>query len=216
MATNHYLNLYKNRTEQNLIESLTIESIKFYGMDLQYLPRDTLERDGIFGEDIRTNFNSNYLIEMYLESVDGWGGDGNLLANFGMQIKDTAELIVSKKRFQDTVYGQQRPTEGDLIYIPMSNSLLEINFVEHENPFYQLGKLYTYKLTVENYTYDHSDFDTGQDTIDKINTDYSFSNIMNERDNSDIEQEANIVVIEETNPKDDFENIVEPDPYNEF
>ena len=213
MAINHYLNLHKNQTEQNLIENLTIEAIKFYGMDLQYLPRNTLERDGIFGEDIKTSFNTNYLIEMYLETVDGWEGDGNMLANFGMQIKDTATLILSKKRFQDVVYGQQRPTEGDLIYLPMSNSLLEINFVEHENPFYQLGKLYTYKLTVENYTYDHADFDTGQESIDKINTDYSFTNIMDEHDNNDIEQEANTVVIEEPNPKDDFDNQADLDPF---
>ena len=41
MAINHYLNLHKNQTEQNLIENLTIEAIKFYGMDLQYLPRNT-------------------------------------------------------------------------------------------------------------------------------------------------------------------------------
>lgn len=216
MAINHYLNLHKNQTEQNLIENLTIESIQFYGMDLQYLPRETLERDGIFGEDIRTKFTTNYLIEMYFDTVDGWEGDGNILANFGMQIKDTATLIVSKKRFQDVVYGQQRPTEGDLIYIPMSNSLLEINFVEHENPFYQLGKLYTYKLTVENYTYDHSAFDTGQESIDKINTDYSFSEVMNTSDNTDIEQEANTVVIEAENPKDDFENIDDTDPFGSF
>ena len=213
---NHYLNLHKNQSEQNLIENLTIESIQFYGMDIQYLPRNTIERCGLFGEDIKTKFDTNYLIEMYMSSVDGWEGDGNILANFGMQIKDTCTMMVSKKRFQDVVYGQQRPTEGDLIYIPMSNSLLEINFVEHENIFYQQGKLFTYLLTLENYTYDHSSFDTGQESIDKINTDYSFSDVMNTSDNNDIEQEANTVVIEEENPKDDFENIVDTDPFGSF
>lgn len=216
MSVNHYLNLYKNKSEQNLIENLTIEAIKFYGMDIQYLPRSTLERDGIFGEDIRTKFDTNLSIEMYLESVDGWGGDGNLLANFGMSIKDTATLIVSKKRFQEAIYGQSRPVEGDLIYIPMSNSLLEINFCEHENPFYQLGKLYTYKLTVENYTYDHSAFDTGQESIDKINTDYSYADTMGEADNADIQQESDQVVIESENPKDDFRNIKDDDPFGGF
>ena len=216
MATNHYLNLYKNKPEQHLIENLTIEAIQFYGMDVQYLPRESLERDMIFGEDIRTQFTTNYLIEMYLETVDGWGGDGNMLANFGMAIKDTATLVLSKKRFQETIPEKVRPLEGDLIYIPMSNSLLEINFVEHENPFYQLGKVFTYKLTVENFTYSHENFDTGQSSIDRINDDYSYSATMNEGDNEDIQNEADKIVIENKNPKDDFENIKDAFPFGEF
>jgi len=216
MAVNHYLNLYKNKPEQQLIENLTIEAIKFYGMDLQYIPRETLERDPIFGEDVRTQFTSNYLIEMYLETVDGWGGDGNMLANFGMQIKDTATLVLSKRRFQETIPEKVRPLEGDLIFIPMSNSLLEINFVEHENPFYQLGKVFTYKLTVENFTYSHENFDTGQASIDRINSDFSYSETMDEADNKEIQEESDLIVIETENPKDDFENNKDAFPFGEF
>ena len=216
MAVNHYLNLYKNKSEQNLIENLTIEAIKFYGMDLQYIPRETLERDLIFGEDVRTQFTSNYLIEMYLETVDGWGGDGNILANFGMQIKDTATLVLSKKRFQETIPEKVRPLEGDLIFIPMSNSLLEINFVEHENPFYQLGKVFTYKLTVENFTYSHENFDTGQASIDRINSDFSYSETMDQGDNEEIQKESDLFVIENDNPKDDFENNKDNFPFGDF
>jgi len=214
MAVNHYLNLYKNKPEQQLIENLTIEAIKFYGMDLQYIPRETLERDPIFGEDVRTQFTSNYLIEMYLETVDGWGGDGNMLANFGMTIKDTATLVLSKRRFQETIPEKVRPLEGDLIFIPMSNSLLEINFVEHENPFYQLGKVFTYKLTVENFTYSHENFDTGQASIDRINSDFSYSKTMDEADNEEIQEESDLIVIETENPKDDFENNKDNFPFD--
>jgi len=214
MAVNHYLNLYKNKPEQQLIENLTIEAIKFYGMDLQYIPRETLERDPIFGEDVRTQFTSNYLIEMYLETVDGWGGDGNMLANFGMTIKDTATLVLSKRRFQETIPEKVRPLEGDLIFIPMSNSLLEINFVEHENPFYQLGKVFTYKLTVENFTYSHENFDTGQASIDRINSDFSYSETMDEADNEEIQEESDLIVIETENPKDDFENNKDNFPFD--
>ena len=128
MATNFYLDHYQNKSEQNLIEDLTIEAIKFHGMDVIYLPRETFERDNIFGEDIRTLFSNKYLIEMYFETVDGFEGDGNFLSNFGMQIKDTASLVVSKRRFQEIVWDNLRPMEGDLIYCPLANAIFEINF----------------------------------------------------------------------------------------
>jgi hypothetical protein len=213
MATNFYIDNYQNKSEQHLIEDLTIESIKFYGHDVYYLPRTTLERDGVFGEDIRTLFKDDYLIEMYIESVDGFEGEGNILAKFGMQIKDTATLVVSKKRFQETVWNQTRPVEGDLIYFPLSNSILEINFVEHENPFYQIGKLYTYKLTCELFTYSHEDFETGKPHIDKISNVYTEENIIDTADNKDIENEGDPLIIETENPKDDFLNINDNDPF---
>ena len=41
-----------------------------------------------------------------------------------------------------------RPAEGDLIYFPLTDSLFEIKFVEHENPFYQLGSLYSLRTSL--------------------------------------------------------------------
>ncbi len=213
MATNFYVDWHQNRTEQTLIEDLTIEAIKMYGMDVYYMPRETLERDNIFGEDIRHLFSDNYLIEMYFESVDGFEGEGNILAKFGMQIKDTATLVVAKRRFEETIWGKTRPMEGDLIFVPMSNSILEINFVEHENPFYQLGKLHTYKLTCELFTYSHEEFKTGKPHIDRILDDFSPETMLDAGDNKDIQNESDPLVIEEGNPKDDFENIDDDDPF---
>lgn len=214
MATNFYLDHYQNRSEQNLIEDLTIEAIKFHGMDVIYLPRETFERDNIFGEDIRTQFDDNYLIEMYFDTVDGFEGDGNFLANFGMQVKDTATLVVSKRRFQETVWGEVRPMEGDLIYFPLANAIFEINFVEHENPFYQLGKLYTYKLTCELFTYSNQDFKTGQPVIDSIMEDFGLGTEIAPADNEDIQNESDEVVLEKENPKSEFLNFNELDPFD--
>ena len=60
-----------------------------------------------------------------------------------------------------------RPLEGDLIFFPLNNKLYEIKFVEHENIFYQHGKLYTYDIQCELYERD-SRLDTGNTAIDII------------------------------------------------
>ena len=194
MATNHYFDQYTQQPEQRLIEDLTIEAIKMYGHDVIYMPRETLERDDIFGEDIRSLFSDNYMIEMYIETVDGFTGGPAVLAKFGMQLVDQAELVVSKKRFEETIWDKVRPMEGDLIWLPMSNSIFEINFVEHENPFYQLGKLHSYKLTVELFTHSHEEFDTGKKSIDRISTDYSQESELDKFDNYEIDDEKQDVV----------------------
>lgn len=67
-----------------------------------------------------------------------------------------------------------RPFEGDFIFFPLNNKLYEIKFVEHENIFYQHGKLYTYELTCE--LVDRMgaiDINTGNTAIDAIESRYS-------------------------------------------
>ncbi len=190
MATNFYFDHYQNKGEQHLIEDLTIESIKMYGVDMIYMPRETIERDDIFGEDIITKFDANYMVEMYVETVDGFEGGQDVLSKFGLQIVDQATFILAKRRFEETVHNQVRPMEGDLIYFPLSNSIFEVNHVEHENPFYQLGKLHTYKLTVELFTHSHEDFDTGHKQIDRVSDDHSSTEEIYRGDNIEIQLEA--------------------------
>lgn len=197
MATNFYVDEYRNRTEQTLIEDLTIEAIKMYGIDIIYLPRETIERDDIFGEDIQTKFEANHMVEVYLETVDGFEGGQDVLQKFGLQIVDQATLVIAKRRFQETIHGQVRPNEGDLIYYPISNSLFEINHVEHESPFYQLGKLHTYKLTVELFTHSHEEFDTGFNEIDRISDDRDPTANIERADNVEIQIEADEILDKE-------------------
>ena len=67
-----------------------------------------------------------------------------------------------------------RPFEGDFVFFPLNNKLYEIKFVEHENIFYQHGKLYTYELTCE--LVDRMgaiDLNTGNTAIDAIESRYS-------------------------------------------
>jgi len=169
MARNPYFKEYSG--EQNILEDLTIETIKTMGKDMVYIPRTLVNVDDLFGEDVLSKFDDGYQLEMYIQSVDGFEGEGDILAKFGLEIKDRVELVVSRKRFEQSVGDYEsitRPREGDLIFFPLSKTLFEINFVEHENPFYQLGKLYTYKLSCEVFSYSQEEIDTGYTDIDTV------------------------------------------------
>ena len=134
------------RSEQYLYEDIVIESLKMYGQDVYYLPRDIVNEDTIFGDDVPSRFNSSHKIEMYIENIEGFDGDGDLFTKFGVEIRDQATFVVARRRWTQTVgrYDNEinsvRPLEGDLIYIPLSRSLFQIMHVEHEQPFYQLSK----------------------------------------------------------------------------
>ena len=171
MATNPYIN-QSVRSEQNLTEDLTIETIKAMGREMLFIPRTLVNLDTLFGEDDISKFENTFPVEMYIESVQGFDGPGDLISQIGIDIKDRINLRISRKRFEQEVTSVistiTRPREGDLVYFPLSNTTFEINFVEHENPFYQLGKLYTYQLQCEVFTYSNEDFVTGDTVIDKI------------------------------------------------
>lgn len=158
-------------TEQDLVEDLTVEIIKTMGVDMIYVPRSMVNKDTLFGEDTSSTFDDGYPVEMYIKSVDGFEGQGDILSKFGIEIRDKITLIVSRKRFNEEVLLHEdftRPREGDLIYFPLSKGIFEINFVEHENPFYQLGSLYTYRLDCELFTYNQEDFSTGITNVDTV------------------------------------------------
>jgi len=169
MARNPYFKEYSG--EQNTVEDLTIEIIQTMGKNMVYIPREFVNKDDLFGEDTLSKFEDGYELEMYITSIDGFEGEGDILAKFGLEIRDRVGLVVSRKRFEQTVGSYEnlkRPREGDLIYFPLSKTLFEINFVEHENPFYQLGKLYTYALSCEVFTYSQEEINTGYSDIDIV------------------------------------------------
>lgn len=179
MATNFYFQngVPGGRTsEQRLIENLITESIKIYGFDVFYLPRTTVNEDTFFADDTLSKFDTALSLEMYLENVDGFGGEGELMSKFGIELRETATFVLVRSRWEDVVgKGRSnslplpnRPAEGDLIYLPLTNSYLEIKKVETKDPFFQLGKLYVYKLYCELYQYSSERFDTGIEEIDSI------------------------------------------------
>jgi hypothetical protein len=178
MATNFYFqsgNTSGTTNEQRLLEDLIIESMKIYGHDVYYVPRRSVKQDDVLGEDVLSRFEHAYPLEMYLNNIDGWEGTGELFSKFGIQLTHQATFVVSKRRWEEVVgiepdaFQQlpNRPAEGDIIYFPKTNSMFEIKFVQHLDPFYQLGKFYIYSMQCELYQYSSEIFDTGVPEIDK-------------------------------------------------
>jgi len=160
------------KSEQNLYEDLIIESLQIYGQDVYYIPRTLVNRDDILNEDPASKFDDAYLLEMYIENNEGFEGSGDLYSKFGLEIRDEATFIVSRRRWETRVGVfddntiDPRPQEGDLIFLPMTNSFFEISFVEDDQPFYQLSNLPVYKLTCNLFEYNDEDFDTGITVVD--------------------------------------------------
>jgi hypothetical protein len=214
MATNFYFNNFDSSSEQFLIEDLVIESIKIYGHDVIYLPREIVNRDFVFNEDGISKFEDNYMIEMYIKNVDGFEGEQDFLSKFGLEVRDQITFSVSIRRFTDEIAVNEislRPNEGDLIFFPLTSSFYEIKFVEHEAIYYQLGDLQIYDLKCELYEYSGEEFNTGSDLLDQIedNTkinmiDYSLQTqdgflIANETDGPIIREVYNINTLTQSN-----------------
>lgn len=162
------------KNEINLYEDIVVEGLKTYGYDMLYIPRDIVNVDNIFQEDIQSQFNDAYSIEMYIENVSGFEGEGSILSKFGLEIRDSAEFIVARRSWekfvgiQNNMVNSMRPREGDLVYLPLTKALFEIKFVEHEKPFYQVSDLPVYQLSVELFEYSGEDLNTGVEDIDDI------------------------------------------------
>ena len=173
MATSVYFS--KGTTgEQRLYEDLVIEQLKVFGHDVYYLPRALVKEDKIFGEDVLSEFNDAYMIEMYMEEVEGYGGDKELISKFGLEIRDEVNLVVSRRIWEDTVaidsnlIVNTRPNEGDLIYFPRISKMFQIDFVDHDDPFYQVDNLPVYKLSCSTFEYSSEVVDTDVTAIDNI------------------------------------------------
>ena len=157
------------RAEQNLYEDLIVESLKIYGQDVYYIPRTLVNRDTILNEDPASKFDDAYLMEAYIENVDGFEGEGDLYSKFGLEIRDEAQFVISRKVWNHAVglrENKDKPLEGDLLFLPMTNSFFEISYVEDDSPFFQLSNLPVYRLACNLFEFSDEDFDTGIAEID--------------------------------------------------
>ena len=217
MSRNVYFS-HGTRNEQYLLEDLIVESLSVYGTDFYYIPRTLVGKDEILGEDRLSKFKTAFPIEMYFENVDSFDGQGAFIQKFGLMMEQAATLTVARRRWDQLIgrFGQtqlpNRPCEGDLLYFPLTNALFEIKFVQHQDPFYQLGKLYVYKLSVELFQYASEKIDTGIKEIDKLETLKSFDIAINSDvdmpmsygDNSKFQEEALDIIFDTNNPFGDI------------
>ena len=246
MAVNkafHTSNFHSIATERSLYQNLIKEAVQIYGHDVYYINRDTVALDNVLGEDSLSKFTKQTPIEMYIEDAEGFGGDKEIITQFGLENRNEITFVVSKERFQEmdsqiviesgtdttggsiqleagsidqslnsstletvtqsfiTLSGDEkimleddnqsfilseesgsefyiimdtattdadRPQEGDLVYHPVLARMFEINFVDHDEPFYQLDNNPVYKIRCKQFEYSSEEIDTGITTIDEI------------------------------------------------
>ena len=190
MALNPFF-LQGSQGEQRLVQDLINEHLRIYGVEVTYIPRKFVARETIMEEVTSSKFDDNFLIEAYVNTYEGYSGSGDILTKFGMSLRDEVTLTLSKERFEDfiapfldampesEVEVSTRPREGDLIYFPLGQRLFEVKFVEHEKPFYQLGKNYVYELKCELFEYEDEVIDTDIDEIDTQIQDEGFITTLN-------------------------------------
>ena len=166
-------NISSNTNEQGLIADLVRETIQISGMDVVYVKRTRENIDTLFGDSERNKFNSGYTVEMYLQDTEGFGGEGDLVTRFGMEVRDECMLTVAVDRFQSIVGAA--PAIGDLIYLSLSNQIYQITWVEDQIPFFTVAKTYTYELTCQLFRYADEEFNTGITAIDALERASSYS-----------------------------------------
>ena len=167
--------------EQSLIQSIMTEAITFHSITATYMPRELRREDVLYNEDILSNFTRTFRIKVYLKNVQGWDGQHDFLSKFGIQVKDSVSIMLSKETFVD-VFGDSeivRPREGDLVYLPSPlDALFEVKFVEHETSqgqFYPLGISTFYDLKLETYTNNQENFATGNTSLDVFESDRAYA-----------------------------------------
>jgi hypothetical protein len=204
MARNRFFNQYSPiKSEQSLIRSLVVESIKIYGVDAYYMPRTHVNLDKLYNEDGAVIYDDALEMEMFIKSYDGFMGQEDFISKFGLQIDESITFVVAQKRFIESLkplmmneYGYNvlledgsyflaeqgydysgilRPREGDLIWIPMLGYMYEIKFTENIENFFQLGDLYTFEMRCDRYEYSSERIDTDVAEIDAIEEQYSLS-----------------------------------------
>lgn len=184
MSTNPYFDssFTADQFDQELYDSLVEESIQVHGRDYYYLPRTLSNFNELFGEDVVSVFKAAKKVEMYIENVSGWQGEQQFISKFGLEIRENASLIVSKRRFKEEIgaaFGLSNPREGDIIIFPKELDhrirFFEISYVDAEPVFYQLGDLYSYRLSVRPFDYNGEQFETGITEIDDYELQYGAS-----------------------------------------
>lgn len=218
--------------ENSLVDSLVVEQIKLYGLDVMYMPRKMVNFDKLTNEATKSVFEVALSIPVYIKSYSGYNNGMEMLTKFGVRASDELTMVMSKSQFLtfyspfiksyyqsingnteplDNLIGQTdyRPKEGDLVYFPFDGGLFEIKYVKPDGEFFQFGENYVYEMTLERFEYSGEKFDTSIDEIDEkqAQTQYyrvEFELVRTEEDGETFEfnEEVRIYKLEEIDPED--------------
>jgi len=177
--------LQGSSSEQRLVQDLINEQLRMYGQDVVYIPRNIINKNTILKEITSSKFDDSFRIEAYLVNYEGFGGQGDILSKFGVKTTDEVTFIISKERYEDFIGPfislntqielSSRPQEGDLIYLPLDNTIFEIKYVEGKKTFYQLNNLYVYELRCEVMDYEADDvINTSINEVDESVKDFGY------------------------------------------
>lgn len=209
IATNFFINNFQSAQEQNLLENLIIESIRFYGEDMMYIPRKLNNYDEVYGADDQSSYENAYQLELYIKSIDGFSGDGSFMSKFGLEIRDQVVFSVARRTFNEevgTFTSQPRPNEGDLIYFPLNQKCFQIKYVNKHEMFYQLGALQTWELTCELFEYSGEIMNTGIPEIDNLQKKFSINQynwgVLTQEGDYLTDEEGNLIVLEGSSVSD--------------
>lgn len=168
---NPYVSFMNHKGTQALQDVLVQESIQMRGIQLYYLPREYADIDLILGEDVNSKFNQAWPFAAYLNTFDSFSGQQDFFSKFGYQANDEITITVNPELFNHQV-NQKEPASGDLIYLPLDNSLFEITWVEPRDPFYSVGKNSMRKITAQKFIYSGEQIkpvlNKGEDIVDEF------------------------------------------------
>lgn len=218
MAVSTFFNNYNRKQDQELMDDLLVESIRIHGVDTVYVARKTDNVDKMMNEDDTAVFYGAYEMEMYVKNVDNFGGQGDFMSKFGLQINDTITMSLAIRTFNKYATRVDpdltRPREGDLVYLPMNKKFFEVMHVEHESVFYQFGSLRIYDLKLELFQYSNEIFETGNITIDQFHDGFKTATADTLEELHDLDPIANNIFFEdESNEILDFSVT---DPFSEI
>ncbi len=173
MATSIYFNNTQDSAEQTLLEDLVAECIRNMGLDIIYIGRTAVNPNSVLGEDTAQVFDKRFEIECYVQEVEGFSGQIDMLSKLGIQIDQEATFLFSKSAWEEFVFDvdSTRPTpkEGDLIFFPLTNIYFQINHVTDQSPFLPLGKNTVFQCKASAWRNPQDTVETGDTFIDGIN-----------------------------------------------
>jgi len=146
------------------------EIIELYGVSCYYIPRNFVNEDTLLGENDLSTFTNKYELKVFIKEVDGFAGIGDFYSKFGLYSPDEATLEISENQFKIATE-LSKPYIGDLIILPWTKpkTIYEINFVETESPFYHLGRVPIFDLSIKRWQYSRETFTADSDLKDIIN-----------------------------------------------